>query len=331
MALPDFFLAGAPKAGTTALHVALARHPQLFMSRVKEPKFFLTEGEPLAPRGPGDARTVRQQVWKRDEYEALFTDAEPRTLLGESTSLYLRDEHALRRIRDAVPHARIITVLRDPVDRAHSNWAHLWSAGLEPESDFVRACHLEDRRRAAGWAPFWRYLSLGKYGEQLDRLWSLFPRDQTLVLRYRDLPEDPAATLDRITGFLGVESGVVTTMSAENVTTHASQSLLNRGVAQVLRAGTTLEQRLPGPAWGPVERLLTRHLQREQRPRQALTPDQRDALIGHFVEDVALLQDLTGESFADWVDAHRPTQRSLLRPAGRIGTAHNSIDQPIRD
>ena len=70
-------------------------------------------------------------------------------------------------------------------------------------------------------------------------------------------------------------------MSAENVTTHATQSLLNRAMAQVLRVGTTLEQRLPGPAWGPVERLLTRHLQREQRPREGLTPDQRDALIGH--------------------------------------------------
>ena len=66
MPLPDLFLAGAPKAGTTALHVALARHPQLFMSRVKEPKFFLTEGEPRPQRGPGDARTVREQVWQRE-------------------------------------------------------------------------------------------------------------------------------------------------------------------------------------------------------------------------------------------------------------------------
>jgi hypothetical protein len=102
-------------------------------------------------------------------------------------------------------------------------------------------------------------------------------------------------------------------------------------VAQVLRVGTTLEQRLPGPAWGPVERLLTRHLQREQRPREGLTPDQRDALIGHFAKDVALLERLTGESFSDWVDAHRATDRAELRSAGRIGTAHNSIDRPIRD
>jgi hypothetical protein len=146
-------------------------------------------------------------VWERDKYEALFADAPPGTLLGESTSLYLQDPDALRRIRTAVPDVRIIALLRDPVDRAHSNWAHLWSAGLEPEHDFVKACLLEQRRTAAGWAPFWRYLSLGKYGEQLDQLWTLFPREQTLVLRYRELRESPAETLDLITGFSRCPTG----------------------------------------------------------------------------------------------------------------------------
>ncbi len=154
MALPDFLIAGAPKAGTTALHVALARHPQLYLSRVKEPKYFLTNGRPRPQGGPGDAKTLRDQVWQRDKYEALFADAPPGAQLGESTSLYLRDGDALRRIEAAIPDVRIVALLRDPVDRAHSNWAHLWSAGLEPEHDFVKACLLEEKRTAAGWAPF---------------------------------------------------------------------------------------------------------------------------------------------------------------------------------
>ena len=222
MALPDFLIAGAPKAATTALHVALARHPQLYLSRVKEPKYFLTDGRPRAQGGPGDARTLRQQVWQRDKYEALFAGAPSGTRLGESTSLYLRDADALRRIHMAIPDVRIIALLRDPVDRAHSNWAHLWSAGLEPEHDFLKACLLEEKRAAAGWAPFWRYLSLGKYGEQLELLWTLFPRERSLVLRYRELRESPAETLDRINAFLGVRTGLVTETTAENVTTHAT-------------------------------------------------------------------------------------------------------------
>ena len=283
MALPNFLIAGAPKAGTTALHVALARHPQLTSRAVKEPKYFLTDGRPRAQGGPGDAKTLREQVWERDKYEALFADAPPGTLLGESTSLYLQDPDALRRIRTAVPDVRIIALLRDPVDRAHSNWAHLWSAGLEPEHDFVKACLLEQRRTAAGWAPFWRYLSLGKYGEQLDQLWTLFPREQTLVLRYRELRESPAETLDLITGFLGVRTGVVTETTAENVTTHASRSLVNQygrpGPAGRLVPGVASCPSPLASGMAPVNRFLSRHLQREQRVREPLTPEQRGALI----------------------------------------------------
>ena len=144
MPLPDFFVIGAPKAGTTALHVALARHPQLFMSRVKEPKHFLTDGPPPTGGGPGDAKTFREYVWRRGDYERLFDAAPAGTLRGESTPFYLHDHAAQQRIVEAVPEARMIALLRDPVDRAHSNWTHLWSAGLEPEGDFLRACDLEE-------------------------------------------------------------------------------------------------------------------------------------------------------------------------------------------
>ena len=185
MPLPDFFVIGAPKAGTTALHVALARHPQIFMSRVKEPKYFLTDGPPPARGGPGDARTFREYVWRRADYEALFAEAPTGSLRGESTSLYLHDPQALRRMRDEVPSAKLIALLRDPVERAHSNWTHLRSAGLEPEADFLRACDLELQRADAGWAPFWQYLDLGRYGGQFRALYDLFARDQVLLLRER--------------------------------------------------------------------------------------------------------------------------------------------------
>ncbi len=78
MALPDFLVIGAPKAGTTALHAALAAHPGLFMSPIKEPKFFLTDGPPPARGGgPGDVQTYREHVWRRTDYEALFAGARP--------------------------------------------------------------------------------------------------------------------------------------------------------------------------------------------------------------------------------------------------------------
>ena len=75
MPLPDFLIAGVPKAGTTALHAALVRHPELFLPAVKEPKFFLSDGPPPATGGPGDVQTYQEHVWRRADYEALFDPA----------------------------------------------------------------------------------------------------------------------------------------------------------------------------------------------------------------------------------------------------------------
>ena len=102
---------------------------------------------------------------------------------------------------------RLIAVLRDPVERAHSNWSHLRQAGLEPEADFLTACRAEDARREAGWAHFWHYVAQGRYGEQLDHLTGLVDPARILLLRYRDLRDEPVATADRVCAFLGVETG----------------------------------------------------------------------------------------------------------------------------
>ena len=210
MSLPDFFVLGAPKAGTTALHAALARHPQLFMSPVKEPKFFLCDGPPPDRGGPGDAHSYREWIWRPDDYERLFDGAPPGTLRGESTPFYLPDFAAHERIHRAVPEARLVVILRDPVDRAYSNWAHLWADGLETDRRLPDRLRRRAARRAeAGWAPFWRYLATGLYGRQLRHLYGLFPRDQVLVLRYFSLVEEPRLTLDAVCRFLGVEEGVI--------------------------------------------------------------------------------------------------------------------------
>jgi hypothetical protein len=318
VALPDFFIAGVPKAGTTALHAALARHPALFMSPVKEPKFFLTDGPPPDQGGPGDAKTYREHIWRQADYEALFADAPAGVLRGESTPFYLHNRDAQRRIRTQIPYAKLIVVLRDPVERAHSNWTHLWSAGLDPIGNVVDACAEEDRRIAAGWAEFWHYTSLGKYGEQLEDLYSVFPREQVLVFRYRTLIDSPALALDRICAFLRVEQGLVTEMPRENVTAHPDPTLRHRAVARVLRAGHAVTTALPRHAGSGVIDHLERILQQDAAPRRPLTWDERQALIPHFEADIRLLESVTGEDFSDWV-APRGDSGGLVgaRPTGQ--------------
>jgi hypothetical protein len=330
VSLPDFLLIGAPKAGTTALHAALSRHPELFLSSPKEPKFFLTEQRPpIARGGPGDVRTIRQQVWRRADYERLFAAAPDGVRRGESTTLYLGDPDAHRRIRALIPDAQLIAILRDPIDRAHSNWTHLRSAGLEPQADFLTACSLEQQRKAAGWAPFWRYLELGRYGEQLEHLFSVFPREQVLVLFYRELREDPVGTIDRVTTFLGVAPGHVTDVPAENVTVQSTPSAVNAALSWLIRQGFELGQHLPGPLSELLSAAPLRVLQREQRARSPLTPAERIALLPEFEDDIRSLESLLQHELPHWRDPRNGTGRRPLQVTGRFGTAYRSIDRPL--
>src|SRR3712207_5806107 len=128
----------------------------------------LFRSRPPAPsghRGPGDAHSAREWVWRRREYLDLFADAPRDAVVGESTPFYLYDRGAHARLAADVPDVKVIAVVRDPVDRAWSNWVHLRADGLEPEPDFLAAVRLEPHRVAEGWAPFWHYRNLGRYGE----------------------------------------------------------------------------------------------------------------------------------------------------------------------
>jgi hypothetical protein len=208
---------GAPKAGTTALHAALAQHPDVFVSDPKEPKYWLCDGAPPpAWRGPGDKHSQQEWIWRTDRYFPLFAPAAHHQVRGESTPFYLWSRGAHRRIGEDLPDVRLVAVVRDPVDRAYSNWMHLWSDGLEPEADFVSAFGREDERIRAGWAPFWRYRELGRYGEQLAHLHRHVDPERILVIRYRDLVDAPGATVDRVSRFLGIREGLVDSIPRDN-------------------------------------------------------------------------------------------------------------------
>ena len=166
------------------------------------------------------------------------------TLRGESTPFYLYDRGGQQRIREAVPGARLIALLRDPVDRAHSNWTHLWSAGLEPEGDFLRACDLEERaggaragrRSGATW-------SSAATASSCERLYEVVPREQVLRAALPRPAEQPAETLDLIFDFLGVETGRGRARSRPRTSRPTSPTAPgNRVIGAALRAGSRVGQ-----------------------------------------------------------------------------------------
>jgi hypothetical protein len=302
---PDVLIMGAPKAGTSALHAALAQHPQISASPVKEPKYYMCwDAPPPAYRGPGDAHSNQEWTWRRADYEALFRDAPEDALRLESTPFYLYMPGARRRIAEELPEAKLIVIVRDPIDRAYSNWMHLWVDGLEPVSDFVEAWHAEDRRVAEGWAPFWHYHRLGRYGEQLTDLFGLVARERVFVLRYWQLVSHPDETLDRVARFLGIAEDQVTTIPPDNARPFVEPGLRAAVLGRVIRAGSTVASHAPPQIWRRVSKPLVsllHHGGRSQRPK--LAPEQRTALLGDCLDDIALLEQTLGESFEDWRSA----------------------------
>ncbi len=303
MALPDFLIIGSPKAGSTALHVALAQHPDLSLSTPKEPKYFMCDQAPPDPahqQGPGDAHSAREWVWDPERYRALFDAAPAGALHGESTPFYLWDKASHRRIHAQAPQVKMIAVIRDPIDRAYSNWGHLWCDGLEPEADFLAACSAEPARIAAGYAPFWRYLETGLYGQQLDHLYGIFPKEQVFVLRYRQLIDNSAEILDEICTFLGVRTGVVSSVPRSNVSTWVPDTPVNRVLQKAVRAGAVAGGHLPPQIWRQAQRPLLAALHRGALKRPPLPAEQRKTLLPYFEADNALIGRLTGIDCSDW-------------------------------
>jgi hypothetical protein len=221
--VPDFFIVGHPKCGTTALYEMLRRHPQIHMP-TKEPRFFAMQqsaslmggGEPSRSAGAPPARSTRHPWgWRPrtlDGYIALFGGAQPGQLIGEASPEYLGSTFAARRIAAVRPDARIIAILREPASFLRS--VHLQSVRgyNEPEKDLRKALALvEERRRGHSMPRFSRggadllYSDQVRYVEQLRRYHAVFPREQVLVLIYEDFRRDNEATVRRVLSFLQVD------------------------------------------------------------------------------------------------------------------------------
>jgi hypothetical protein len=206
MKVPDFFIVGHPKSGTTALYAMLRRHPEIYMPDCKEPWFFADElYVRMPPRPEGSAQTLT-------EYMSWFDDARPGQRVGEATSLYLWSRTAAARIADVQPGARIIAILREPATFLHSLHLQFLQIYVETETDFRKALSLEPARREGRqvsrhsyWPQALLYSDYVRYAEQLRRYYSLFPREQIMVLIYDDFLRDNEATLRQVQRFLDVD------------------------------------------------------------------------------------------------------------------------------
>jgi Sulfotransferase family len=195
---PNLFLVGAAKAGTTSLYRELARHPAIYMSPMKEPHFF-SQIEPAPER-----KAFFPHVTGEDEYLALFEGATTEEVLGEASTSYLWDEQAAERIKRVVPEARILIVLRDPVDRAYSQYWNDVREGIESRS-FLDALVEEQRSGPGAWGVSSLHIDCGRYADQVERYLDRFGA-RVHVLFFEDFVGHEVSAIADVHSFLGVGS-----------------------------------------------------------------------------------------------------------------------------
>jgi hypothetical protein len=304
MSLPNFLIIGAAKAGTNALYHYLRQHPQIYMSPWKEPKFFAFETEAdLGFRAANgrDAPVNASVILDQAEYEELFDDARDGELArGEASTHYLYVEKSPGRIKTLIPDARLIAVLRNPVDRAFSSYQHLVRDDLEP-LDFGAALDAEPQRIAEHYAYLYRYTDMGFYSQQLDRYEKTFSENQLCVLLYDDLRSDPEGTCRQIFSFLGVDEDFVPDMSGEY---NRSGVPKNRFMHRLLNPPAPMKRRL----WNVTPRLARERLLDAQTKivnrnlqRQTMPEPERDRLRGVFREEVGRLEARLDRDLSHWL------------------------------
>jgi hypothetical protein len=251
--VPDFFIVGHQKCGTTALWEMLRRHPQIFMPRVKEPRYFASDLR--SPFQGGAPEVSRRRT--PEGYFSLFTDAAAAQLAGEGSPQYLRSRVAASRIAEVQPAARIIAILREPASFLRSFHMQAMQSHIETERDFRKAIALEADRRQGRHIPRrchhpqdLLYSEHVRYVEQLRRYHAVFPQQQVLVLIYEDFRRDNEATVHTVLRFLGLDD----TLPVEMIETKPLKAVRSPQ-AHKLRAGLRRAARNPAVA-GPVSRAI---------------------------------------------------------------------------
>jgi len=312
--LPNFFLVGAPKAGTTSLYHYLAQHPEIYMSPIKEPRHFSTETRPenfCDKRRAGVEAAFREQQkylqgpmteqragalgmdW--DDYVKLFRNVKAETSIGEASVTYLWSKTAAANIHAKIPHAKILMVLRDPVSRAFSEYLEAVTAGALRCSfrKYVESCLSCEKGKISLW---WPTLETGLYYEGVKRYLDRFPRESICVLLYDKYQAEQESVLSDIFRFLGVDSSFKPDTSKRHHEPRVPRLIsLNRLLNKRGALNHLASICPPGP------KSLFRKLWVRPRSRVAVSPSDREFLLSYYRDDIGKVAQLLSCDLTAWL------------------------------
>lgn len=296
---PNFFIVGAPRAGTTSLYIYLKGHPDIYLPRVKEPHFF----EEVDTDGEVDTTDVRQLKRFRQEgnYLELFQSAGTEQVVGEASVGYLRDKHAPERIHEKIPDAKIIMILRNPIERAYSDYVRMFQRGLERES-FYEALKRDYARPRKVLGQARLYVESGLYYEAVKRYLDTFGSERVRVYLYEDLVSDTAGVVKDVCAFLQLPFYDGRFFNPDRIynTSGKPRSAIIR-ILWPTRPIRGLEQWLLQIGTPPVMRLLIRRLLEKGNSEATIDPKANEFLLSLYRDDIVMLQSLIVRDLSHWL------------------------------
>lgn len=298
MPSPDFFLVGHPRSGSGQLNGYLAKHPEVFMAK-KELHFF---GSDLGYHAP--PRTL-------ENYLSFFAGAAGKRRVGEASTWYLFSEKAAEEIHDFCPSARILVLLRNPVDMLHSLHSHFVFRGDEDIADFGEALAAEPDRRAGRRQPpytiprrgLW-YREIVRYAPQVQRYFERFGRERVLVIINDDFRKDARGVFQRACALLDVSAAVDEDVFApDKRSENANRTVYSRRLQDFLiHPGN--QQVLEGVRGSvPGHRLMLRALRRANIryvDRAPMNPELRSRLQAELLPEIEALSALLDRDLTGW-------------------------------
>ncbi len=305
--LPDFFIIGAGKSGTTSLAKYIAQHPQIYVPEVKELHFFLFANNP--PNYHGEHVLGPVLIYNLDDYISYFEDTEGQLSCDCSVTYMYHDgfQQVIKNIKKFYTNGKwkelkFIVILRDPVERAFSQYiTRLCDGENEP---FVKACFSWESRKREGWSIAYDYLGFSFYYKPLQAYIREFGRDNVKIYIYEDLKERPLWLIKDIFQFLGVDPEFV----PQNINKYHNISLVPRSKIHELSYKMfvihnplkyPLKYFLPATAKDRIRDTIKKLFMRK---RPVLAKEDRERLKLIFREDILKLQDLIGRSLSHWIE-----------------------------
>lgn len=290
--LPTFIVIGAAKAGTTALYWYLSEHPEVFMSPVKETNYFAFGANESGELEYGNPELHKFPIQTWDEYRGLFIDAGDATAVGEASPIYIESPSTARKIKTALGDVQIICGLRNPVDRAYSDYQmYLRSRGLEFHAEEVLGPD-------PAWArPDSHWITIGRYHEMLSRYLEVFPRELLHVYLFEDMRRSTNEIVSDVYRFVGADPSFQPDLETpHNVGGVPSRRSVER-ILTSRRLRALVEPVIPPAAKKLARRLRTANLD----PAPALPAELRSRILDDYAEDISRTEKMLGVDLSTWL------------------------------